>query len=283
MRPLKVGPPTPTVVEMSWVLVARRRMSEVCRPFWSAFRSAAASAAAFGLFGRPFGRRRRRRRQRSVGLAVGPKPVGGQVIEAVAETSERPHFMLFWLWHFRTLDVRMLMLFVEIARTYLVLARDWTQLVKHVIKQYLSFVFQVRQAIEFKEPTLTTKLWMTVGHFSHTIFESNPARIYLQTQIRQWIFWQCLPLSWTTLRGKHYWHPIAIMSVVNKFEPCHITLSLVVGCHHWRLLCRQRGILTSPKTKVDASLKKTWKYFDIILSRQDNDSHFKCITYNWLN
>ena len=75
MRPLNVGPP-PTVVEMSWVLVARRRMSEVCRPFWSAFRSAAVAVAA-------------------VGLAVGPKPVGGQVIEAVAETSERPHFMLF--------------------------------------------------------------------------------------------------------------------------------------------------------------------------------------------
>ena len=186
MRPLKVGPPTPTVVEMSWVLVARRRMSEVCRPFWSAFRSAA--AAAFGLFGRPFGRRRRRRRRRSVGLAVGPKPVGGQVIEAVAETSERPHFMLFWLWHFRTLDVRMLMLFVEIARTYLVLARDWTQLVKHVIKQYLSFVFKVRQAIEFKEPTLTTKLWMTVGHLSHTIFESNPAQTYLQPHYNNGFF-----------------------------------------------------------------------------------------------
>ena len=94
---------------MSWVLVARRRMSEVCRPFWSASRSAAAVVAAVAA---------------AVGLAVGPKPVGGQVIEAVAETSERPHFMLFWLWHFRTLDVRMLMLFVEIARTYLVLARD---------------------------------------------------------------------------------------------------------------------------------------------------------------
>ena len=165
MRPLKVGPPTPTVVEMSWVLVARRRMSEVCRPFWSASRSAAA-----------------------VGLAVGPKPVGGQVIEAVAETSERPHFMLFWLWHFRTLDVRMLMLFVEIARTYLVLARDWTQLVKHVIKQYLSFVFKVRQAIEFKEPTLITKLWMTVGHFSRTIFESNPAQTYLQPHYNNGFF-----------------------------------------------------------------------------------------------
>ena len=83
---------------MSWVLVARRRMSEVCRPFWSAFRSAAAVAAVA-----------------AVGLAVGPKPVGGQVIEAVAETSERPHFMLFWLWSFRTLDVRMLMLFVDLV------------------------------------------------------------------------------------------------------------------------------------------------------------------------
>ena len=86
---------------MSWVLVARRRMSEVCRPFWSAFRSAAVAAVVAVA---------------AVGLAVGPKPVGGQVIEAVAETSERPHFMLFWLWRFRTLDVRTLTLFVDLAR-----------------------------------------------------------------------------------------------------------------------------------------------------------------------
>ena len=29
---------------------------------------------------------------------------------------------------------------------------------------------------------------------------------------------QCLPFSWTTLRGKHCWHPIAVMGVVNTFE-----------------------------------------------------------------
>ena len=142
MRPLKVWPPT-TVVEMSWVLVARRRMSEVCRPFWSAFRSAAAA----------------------VGLAIGPKPVGGQVIEAVAETSERPHFMLFWLWSFRTLDVRMLTSFVDLDRTY------------------------------------------------------------LQLPLQQWGFWQCLTFSWTTLGGKHYRHPIAIMGNVDTFRQ----VSLVVG------------------------------------------------------
>ena len=125
MRPLKVGPPT-RVVEMSWVLVARRRMSEVCRPFWSAFRSAAVAAAA------------------AVGLAVGPKPVGGQVIEAVAETSERPHFMLFWLWSFRTLDVRMLMFFVDL-----------------VIWQSASLLVQSPSADKYE------RLWLRLGDCHH--------------------------------------------------------------------------------------------------------------------
>ena len=31
-------------------------------------------------------------------------------------------------------------------------------------------------------------------------------------------FWQCLPFSWTTLRGKHCRHPIAVMGVVDTFE-----------------------------------------------------------------
>ena len=30
-------------------------------------------------------------------------------------------------------------------------------------------------------------------------------------------FPQCLPFSWKTLRGKHSWHPIAIMRVVDTF------------------------------------------------------------------
>ena len=33
----------------------------------------------------------------------------------------------------------------------------------------------------------------------------------------QWGFGQCLPFSWTTLRGKHCRHPIALMGVVDTF------------------------------------------------------------------
>ena len=38
------------------------------------------------------------------------------------------------------------------------------------------------------------------------------------TPLRQWGFRQCLPFSWTTLRGKHCWHPIAVMGVVDSFR-----------------------------------------------------------------
>ena len=40
-------------------------------------------------------------------------------------------------------------------------------------------------------------------------------------QLRQWGFQQCLPFSWTTLRDKHYRHPIAVMGVVDTFEQSH--------------------------------------------------------------
>ena len=35
--------------------------------------------------------------------------------------------------------------------------------------------------------------------------------------LREWNFRQCLLFSWTTLRGKHYQHPIAVMEVVDMF------------------------------------------------------------------
>ena len=38
------------------------------------------------------------------------------------------------------------------------------------------------------------------------------------TPLRQWGFRQCFPFSWTTLRGKHCQHPIAVMGVVDMFE-----------------------------------------------------------------
>ena len=40
------------------------------------------------------------------------------------------------------------------------------------------------------------------------------------TPLRQWGFRQCLPSSWTTLRGKHCRHPIAVMGVVDTFGLC---------------------------------------------------------------
>ena len=35
--------------------------------------------------------------------------------------------------------------------------------------------------------------------------------------LQQWGFRQCFPFSWTTLRGKHCRHPIAVMGVVDTF------------------------------------------------------------------
>ena len=37
------------------------------------------------------------------------------------------------------------------------------------------------------------------------------------TPLRQWGFRQCLPFSWTRLRGKHCRHPITVMGVVDTF------------------------------------------------------------------
>ena len=44
------------------------------------------------------------------------------------------------------------------------------------------------------------------------------ARTYIQQ--RQWRFQQRLPFSWTTLRDKHCWHPIALMGIVDVFGHC---------------------------------------------------------------
>ena len=42
------------------------------------------------------------------------------------------------------------------------------------------------------------------------------------TQLRQRGCQQCLPFSWTTLRGKHCGHPIVVMAVVNTFRQCPV-------------------------------------------------------------
>ena len=49
--------------------------------------------------------------------------------------------------------------------------------------------------------------------------QSLPECIISTTPLRHWGFWQHLPFRWTTLRGKHFRHPIAMMEVVDTFEP----------------------------------------------------------------
>ena len=51
------------------------------------------------------------------------------------------------------------------------------------------------------------------------------------TPLRQWGFRQCLPFSWTTLRGKHCRHLIAVMGVVDMFGLCFDS-SIVVTVHN---------------------------------------------------
>ena len=55
------------------------------------------------------------------------------------------------------------------------------------------------------------------------------ARTYLQSHYDDEVFGNiCVPFSWTTLRDKHCWHPIAVMGVVDRSEqvPVHVSLKM---------------------------------------------------------
>ena len=51
---------------------------------------------------------------------------------------------------------------------------------------------------------------------SPKVVETSQCPNVSTTPLRQWGFWQCLPFSCSTLRGKHCRHPIAVMGVVDK-------------------------------------------------------------------
>ena len=53
--------------------------------------------------------------------------------------------------------------------------------------------------------------------FLMEVMLDNHARTYLQPHYGNGVFGNCLPFSWTTLRGKHCRHPIAVMGVVDMF------------------------------------------------------------------
>ena len=66
---------------------------------------------------------------------------------------------------------------------------------------------------------------------------------------RQWGFQQCLPFSWTTLRGKHCRHPIAVMGVVDTFGhglmlsyPC---LLYSQKSKHFSFVSQKKGVIMS--------------------------------------
>ena len=67
--------------------------------------------------------------------------------------------------------------------------------------------------------------WLKLSHIGST-GHKNYSRHCLSrlcpnvstTPLQQWGFQQCLPFSWTTLRGKHCWHPIAVMGVVDTIR-----------------------------------------------------------------
>ena len=44
-------------------------------------------------------------------------------------------------------------------------------------------------------------------------------------RVHQLSFLQCLPFSWTTLRGTHCWRPIVVMGVVDTFGHCCVNLN----------------------------------------------------------
>ena len=60
----------------------------------------------------------------------------------------------------------------------------------------------------------------------HQSFEALSQRPYVSsTPLRQWGFRQCLPFSWTTLRGKHCLHPMTVMGNVDTFEQHQILIN----------------------------------------------------------
>ena len=102
------------------------------------------------------------------------------------------------------------------------------------------------------------------------------------TPLRQWGFRQCLPFSWTTLRGKRCWHPIAVMGVVDTFEQSHwATVSLnyshsikinigpsnggtiIPSIHcsivlYWRLSDFSYQVILTPRTQTRSMKKCTY-------------------------
>ena len=58
--------------------------------------------------------------------------------------------------------------------------------------------------------------------------QSHTTRTYLQPHYGNVVLGNFLPFSWTTLRGKHCRHTIAVMGVVDTFRHCPNTATLTL-------------------------------------------------------
>ena len=79
-----------------------------------------------------------------------------------------------------------------------------------------------------------------------------------KTPLRQWGFWQCLPFSWTTQRGKHCRHPIAVIGVVYTFGQ-----SLEWGTRHLKYFVLEHIWDASYETSYEAL--NDYKYWNSVL------------------
>ena len=60
--------------------------------------------------------------------------------------------------------------------------------------------------------------------------EIDRAQTYLQPHYCNWVFGNVYLFSWTTLRGKHCRHPIAVMGVVDTFEQDPLNMPFEIWC-----------------------------------------------------
>ena len=84
-----------------------------------------------------------------------------------------------------------------------------TQAIIHNVFKYFLKKDSPYYAEYFFEPVYFTELAQNIVKPSGPNVSTTP--------LQQWGFRKCLPFSWTTLRGKHCRHPIAVMGVVDTF------------------------------------------------------------------
>ncbi len=108
------------------------------------------------------------------------------------------------------------------------------------------------------------------------------------TPLRQWGFRQCLPFSWTTLRGKHCRHPIAVMGVVDTFGLC--TYSTCRTLQAGFVLFRPFGTTVRPNRvhrgrakalwpELLNFIQKSWSLFPCCIDECDQVSQQKVVVF----